>query len=615
MDIPPAGLVSRAAAEVARRAEMYLVDSSYDELPASHNAHLLRARSMQARVLTLAAQWLQTRDPRFRNAVVAHVEAIDRWEYWSWITWRVGDSRPDAIFDLSYGENSATLAFAYDLLYRDLDRSERTLITDIAKRRSLGPLLRIIGQGKPWWFGKPDTNWNPVCAGGAGMLALAMREELPEAREVLPYTEESLVPFFRALGETDGGCPEGLGYWNYGMRYAFLYLISSERATGAEHPLLRTDAVRASLAFPLDFCPHGEPCSFGDGNHWVPLPAHRAAAQHLEAWDVVRVLDDRGQDTDLEVDYQHWPTAAETLLWPRQPAPAAESDAGQVAPSQPQVAIYNGLGWVRVADRWPDPDLYLSVRGGNTEVPHGHLDLLSFHAMVKDERLIENLTPAEYLDTTFGPRRFELFEMVPQSKNVPLVDGVGITPESCIDPVPVRYATAAGVRLDATAAIGGARQDEPLAAFCGRLFLMLGSDAVLVVDRIELPHEGRVESRLHTRARVEQTGNGARLVGERQRLTLAFAANHPFELTVAPTIPTTPGDNATVLRWCGPVELGEDYWMAALLVPGEADAAVELAPGVDGTRVDVRIGEQRTDVLLRPDLDVADVSPVPAEKR
>ena len=53
-----------------------------------HNEHLIRAREVQNRVITLLARWIQTGDARFRDAVIAHVEMMDAWEYWSWITWR-----------------------------------------------------------------------------------------------------------------------------------------------------------------------------------------------------------------------------------------------------------------------------------------------------------------------------------------------------------------------------------------------------------------------------------------------------------------------------------------------------------------------------------------------
>ena len=35
-----------------------------------------------------------------------------------------------------------------------------------------------------------------------------------------------------------GAWPEGTAYWNFGMRFAFAYLLSHERATGRRHPLL-----------------------------------------------------------------------------------------------------------------------------------------------------------------------------------------------------------------------------------------------------------------------------------------------------------------------------------------------------------------------------------------
>src|SRR5690606_4108416 len=118
----------------------------------------------------------------------------------------------------------------------------------------------ILQRGKPWWFGKPDSNWNPVCAGGAGMLALAMWDDAPEAAHIVEQAEQCIEPFIRALDSTDGGFPEGIGYWNYGMRYALMYLLSCERARSEPHPLLRSDAIRKTLAFPLDFYPHAQPC-------------------------------------------------------------------------------------------------------------------------------------------------------------------------------------------------------------------------------------------------------------------------------------------------------------------------------------------------------------------
>src|SRR5690606_5334867 len=138
-----------------------------------------------------------------------------------------------------------------------------------------------------------------------------------------------------------------------------------------------------------------------------------------------------------------------------------------------------------------------------TEVPHSHRDLLSYHAVVRDEAMITNLGVTEYLDTTFSGRRFELFETSAPSKNTILIGGVGITGYSTVRMTDLTLPGARGYHLDASDCFGVMR-DGPMTEYCARAFLLLtgaGGPAALILDAIELPHTGRVESRLHTFAR------------------------------------------------------------------------------------------------------------------
>lgn len=582
----PGPVTARLARTVAAAADSYLCLDGVDEVPSIHNGHLVRAREMQRRILTLLAHWVRSGDQRHRDAVVAHIEAMGRWGYWSSIAWRRDDARPDAIFDLSYGENSATLAMAYDVLYNDLDAAERDRMVTIARVRALQPFLQVVGRAEAWWLGKHDTNWNSVCVGGAGMLALSMAEELPEeAAAVLPLVEESMAPFMRSLEATDGGWPEGIGYWAYGMRYAFHYLLSHERATGARHQLLRAEATKRTVEFPLDFWPHGQACSFGDSNHFGLAPVHVLVAELLGCGDVVRAVRPLIDKGAFESAYEWRAHAAEALLLGLHlDHPAGEKQAVTAAPDGEAhpgaVRVYTGIGWTRMADRWPDPSFYVAIRGGLSGVPHGHRDLLSFHAVVGQERLIENLTPGEYLDTTFGPRREELFEMGPQSKNVPLINGVGVINDVRVDPELLEIDGLSALRLDATQAMGLADRMAPLADHCTRTFVFLGSYGAVVLDRIRLIHSGRVETRLHTRGRVAVDGARAAIAGSQEYLGVAHAAWTPerlvFGLDVAPTTPTTPGDDATMLRWHGPRERGRDHVLATLLAPGADDVSVRI---------------------------------------
>lgn len=601
---PSSAVLKAAARDVAERAAHFVTMPPLTYQPEGHNALLARAREVQTRVVTLLVRWFQTGKARFRQAALDYVEEMGVWDYWSWIAMRAGDDAPDAIFDLSYGENCATLAIAYDWLYETLAMEELISLTEIARYWAFDSGLKHARKGGAWWFGKPDSNWNTVCAGGLGMLALAMAEDVPEAQQLLPRVEASIAPYMRYLDETGGAWPEGIGYWNYGMRYAFMYLLSHERATGEPHPLLELAGVRRTLDFPLDFCPMGVPCSFGDVNHWSPLPFHYATAARLGAGEVQQALD--AHLATFGITGGSWPNAAEWLVL----HPDTGLDAGEEIVAEAGdlhrcdgVRLYEGLDWGVLADASADPYLYMAVRGGTTEVPHGHRDLLSFHCVVGREKLIHNLGPDEYLDSTFSPRRDEIPEITPAYKNTLLINGVGITTHAALESTRiVQVPGAKGIRLEATGAMGEMR-DGPAATFCGRLVLLLEECTFLILDHVVLPYPGRIESRMHTLVDVQVGEAGALLQGETEVLRMAYAASAPALLATATTAPTTPSSSpATVLRWCTGDRAHVDVVMATLLAPGAAPAHVTVAQDAGVLRATVaREGWSRT-LVVRPDL-------------
>jgi len=567
---PVPALLAAASRKVASEARSFARGASFTYDLTTHNAHLIRARIMQKRVVTLLVEFFRTGKEAFRAAALKHLFTMDGWSHWSWIAARAGNDHPNDIFDLSYGENAATLALGFDWLHASLSKRDRAALVDLARRRALVPFLKNTElKNRSWWFGRPDTNWNTVCAGGAGLLALAMAEYAPEAREVIRRAEQSIAPFYKLLRTTDGGWPEGLGYWNYGMRYGFMYLLAHERATGRRHPLLEQPATRATLFFPLDFCPRGVPSSFGDVNRWSPLPFHYAAAARLKATELHGPLD--AALAEARTMSEIWPDAAELLVLHPRRAPAQRQ-----AARGPVARHYRGLDWCLLADAWPNPGLYAAIRGGTTEVPHGHRDLLSFHLHADGEALINNIGCEEYLDTTFGARRYELFETAASSKNTLLLNGVGIAGNSTVKTSVVRHKNHPGIRIDATQAMGSSRNGNA-ATFCGRLFLLLGSDALLVVDRIETKFPARMESRMHTFAQASIAKRGANLRGKRARLNVAYACDVPAVLCTAIGASTVPGQGATMLRWCTQGHSHTAVTFATVLARGSAAATASIA--------------------------------------
>ena len=586
-------VVKRAVRSVRRQARQYVDDRTVEVDTTRHNYHLIRARLTQSRVVTLLAAYFLTKKAEYREAVLDDVREIAGWEYWSWITWRQGDARPEAIFDLSYGENSATLALAYDALYDELSTTDRDLIHKTARERSLKPYLAVNGgRSKSWYYQSPNSNWNTVCNGGAGMLALAVGDEVKEARRVLELVDRGVAPFYKSL-DGDGGWPEGTGYWNYGMRYGFMYLLSHERATGRKHPLLRRKGTEATLSFPLTFSPNGQPCSFGDVNSFHPLPFHLAAAERFGRHDLLAELDRRLQKTTE--GHGPWPNDAETaLLHPRQIRFQRSKTKSH--------HLLKGLEWGYIADRMPEPNLFVSVRGGTTDAPHVHRDLMSFHLVVGNEKLIENIPVQDYIDTTFSSRRFELYETGADSKNTILINGVGVADASTVHTRVIDGRGYRGFRIDATSAMGEMR-DGPAASFCGRAVLMIKNDVILLIDRVEVPHVALLESRLHTFHKATFHDDSARIQGKRQRLHVSYASTVPTRLKQGmgmQTHPTTDGNailrrvstgkafSATICTLMTPngqgsVEVNERGGRTTVHVGGKVRSRISF--GTDGLRI------------------------------
>ncbi len=537
------------AAALAKAADSALDVSTFSPPgPNSHNSHLMRARAAQTRIASLAVQAHVTQDAKYARAAMNHVQMIKDWEYWSWITWRKGNSDPNAIYDLSYGENCATLAIAYDWLSPFLTSDDQTLLVQAARRGvdSFMKHTESLEKGQlAWWYGAAASNWNTVCAGGAGMLALAMYGSIPEAPEIIGRVEHSFIPYMEHIKTQNGAWPEGIGYWNYGMRYAFMYLLSYEATTGLKHKYVEEPLTKASLYFPLDFCPSGVPCSFGDVNSWRPIPFHFAMAQRVDAPDLVASLKDIAIPPNPDgSEPMWWPNNAETLL-------LAPTDPGTIQQVQTDIVkLYEGQDWGIIADRIPKPNLYLAVRGGTTEVPHSHRDLTSFHLVMGKQPVITNLGVTEYLDTTFSERRFELYDTTPASKNVILVNGVGITGKSTVVTQKVNPAPGIdGLHIDATSAMGNMR-DGPAVKTNQRYYLLVEGAALLIIDIVEAAQFARFESRMHTPCAI--VGDGPQVILEKGAFacSLTYASTAPSALYKATSMSTSPmAEPPTVLRW------------------------------------------------------------------
>ena len=537
-------------------------------------------RAIDAGLQCLTCAWVLTRETRFRKAAIrrlAHLATFRQISCEARVT-----TPPDAElpFCLSYGELSATVGLMFDLFRPELADAEREAFFAVLDRFLMRAAVRAL-EAPPWWANKEWSNWNGVCAGGMGILALAFHDDVPDARRLIPFVERSLGEYFKSYVRNGGGCHEGTGYWNYGMNYAVRYLLSWENATGRKHPALRPRVLGDSLFFPLDFAG----ISFGDNDRWHPAAFFFLLARRMKRPNAaLRAAAYLDAPVRTERKQQAGRAATGDLLYAADAIPTeaemARLRAAHARQAAPVARVYSGMDWGALADDEAFPRLRMAVRGGSSAIAgHGMLDLLSIRCRVNGELMITDQQDGSYMPSTFSRRGHELYGRSAASKSTLFVDGLGCAADAtCNRTQVVRGPGLLGIRIDASRVF----LPRWKGVFIGRLVLMVDRACWLVIDRVQGANAADrhwIESRFHTLAETRCGRDGVALKSGREWMQMTFASLGGSLLREARGLPSQPATPpTTILRWMG-AAASEDHLHVAALQPGRRKLRLSLARG------------------------------------
>lgn len=494
-----AGAALKPVAErLIARAERYLtapplipsITKRGEPDPPGERKGLASARALQGRVLTYAMAFTLSGDRKYRDAAVAELRhAIKDWRIW------VDTAHPEP-YDLMTGENSLTFGLAYDWLYHDLTAEERRELREGVERRAMQPYLDSLPKNRS--FFTAVHNWNPVCNGGAAVLALALEGESELSEPVLKIAVPAMDHYWKHLAD-DGGWDEGTGYWTYGHRYAFMAaeaLRRSGKPGGAERFAL--PGARRTGYFPLVFNPGKTlTAGFGDSNGRVNDPILYLLGREYGNTDFI-LFQDRARPPAL--DAENWPSEALTLLWRPVDAPSVPDTAYK--PRLTPTYIFPSIGWGFMAPSQPDPPYFLSFKNGSLAANHTHLDLNHVSVGVGDTMLLVELGSRPYPADYFSAKRYEYYEITTRGHNTVLIGGKGqvlrkagkLLDLNVLDP---RYEVLTGV-ADGTYEVETTRVRRHV-AFVER-------KSWVIFDEIVTPQPQLVELRFHTYGTVKQSG-------------------------------------------------------------------------------------------------------------
>lgn len=539
-------------------------------------------RAIDSHLQCLTCAWVLTRKASYRAAALRHLANLASFNQ---ISCEANSTIPaDHVmtFCLSYGELSTTVGLMYDLFRADITDAEQEIFFSVLDKFLMKAALKCL-DNPPWWANKIWSNWNGVCAGGMGIMALAFYKDIPDAQKLIPFVEGSLGEYFKSYIQNGGGCAEGTGYWNYGMNYAMRYVLSWENATRRKHPALKIKEIGDSLNFPLDFTG----VTFGDNDGWGPTCFFFMLAARMNkreaALNAAAYLWKPGKGSGKNSNR----TASGDILYASDYIPTlAEMEKLKKSHEKkkvPVARVYKGLDWAALSDDESFPSLRMAVRGGSSAITgHGMIDLLSIRCRVNGELMITDQQDGGYMSSTFTKRGHELYGRSAASKSTIFVDGLPCNTNVVCDKTEVvKSKGLLGIRVDASHAFLHQWRNM----FIGRLVLLVDNSYWLVIDHVFSPDvvsHHWLESRFHTLADFKSAAAGVSLKSGKQSMQMTFAALNGGVLQDGIGMPSQPTVPRTVIfRWMG-AKAGHDNLNVAALNPGGKKLGLKLSRAKDG---------------------------------
>lgn len=324
-------------------------------------------------------------------------------EDWTWV---MPAHEPVAV-DLGSAAWANLLAEAVDL---HRDRLEPEVVARVLRCIDERVWTPVADATTPLWWREVRTNWSTVCWGGVAMSAMLLVDDPRRLARLLHPALRGLEHGLAGF-TADGGCQEGIDYWDYGFgSYLRVAFALHQRSDGAID-LMAPGLCRNILHFPQACYLRGPVRAvFGDGRPGHLLATTALMASRLGGADGLLAYCRPDAGGRLHCRSVHELALADER---RLPAPAAERD-----------VVLPVLGQARIQGAPGPGQLTLFAHAGDNGIPHNHNDLGSYVLYRGDRELLTDPGGPRYTSATFGPRRYDNLYCGAQGHSVPVIDHV-----------------------------------------------------------------------------------------------------------------------------------------------------------------------------------------------
>ncbi len=448
---------------------------------------------------TLGLAYQITGDKRYaeklRDAFI-YYGGLNRW---------AGDAHQDPPWhsELNTARFCYGYAVGYDSIYDFLSEDERKTISASMIRLGIGPTLDdwILGEKRIHALDSMGHNWWSVCVSMAGLAALSLWDDEPQAEQWVQRISQAFPEWFYYKGnilqnktanfDSKGAFYESVGYANYALSEYLLFRLAYNNVFGKSSapdiPLLEEAG---------DFFVHA---CYPTSDSFMSVNFGDSSLGTTGA-RTVRMLLANGYD---KPQYHWYLNRTDSGLGDPVGLVYYELRSQDSLPNSfAQSILYPDIGWAILRSSWQDDATMLAVKSGFAW-NHAHPDAGSFILFHNGVPLIIDSGNCSY-----SRREYTSYYRHSKAHNVILSDGHGQNPEDCgngdrgtVTPGRIhKLIDAAGLRYVFADATGPTSWKFSRNY---RHFLWLG-DVILIFDDVRTHETGRLEWLLHYQDKADK---------------------------------------------------------------------------------------------------------------
>lgn len=332
------------------------------------------------------------------------------------------------VVDLFNAETANLLAWTIYMLHDDLETEQKGICKIVRKeidRRMMTPARTIDYSWK-----KKTNNWNPwICANWLSCVLFCetdRQHQIDAIQQILKCLDVFVDGY-----PNDGGCDEGIGYWNRatGSLFDCIQLLSLATNNAVSYP--QTEKFLAMATFPYKlYIGNNQYVNFADTRPNATIPYEVAFPLGLSIGDSIltqfaALIAQRASfNTKPAHSFQtsEFPSLSRELLFLIHYHTFKDTKSAEPLVRDiwlPDLQVFTSKSSAQTTHH-----LYVAAKGGHNDENHNHNDVGNFIVYDNAKPVIIDIGVGTYTAQTFSKQRYELFNCRSAYHNVPLINGM-----------------------------------------------------------------------------------------------------------------------------------------------------------------------------------------------